>query len=139
MAKSSVALGTAAILGAATLTTSKPAAAQPWLLPVAAGFLTGAFVGAAAASPYPYYSPNYSYGYNGYGYNGYGYNGYGYNGYGYNGYGYNGGPYYPAYYGGYAEPYYAGYGASPTVVIVNGSNGSNGYNGYSCHHHCQPY
>ena len=61
------------------------------------------------------------YGYNGYGYNGYGYNGYGYNGYGYNGYGYNGGPYYPAYYGGYAEPYYAGYGASPTVVIVNGS------------------
>ena len=60
MAKNLVALGTAAILGAATLTTSKPAAAQPWLLPVAAGFLTGAFVGAAAASPY-----------NGYGYNGY--------------------------------------------------------------------
>jgi hypothetical protein len=121
MAKSFVALGTAAILGAATLTTSKPAAAQPWLLPVAAGFLTGAFVGAAAASPYPYYSPYY------------GYNGYGYNGYGYNGY-YNG--YYPAYYGGYAEPYYAGYGASTTVVIVNGNNG---YNGYSCHHHCRPY
>src|SRR5215468_2761867 len=108
MAKSLVALGTAAILGAATLTTSEPAAAQPWLLPVAAGFLTGAFVDAAAASPYPYYN-------------------------GYNGYGYNG--YYPAYYGGYAEPYYAGYGASPTVVIVTGNNG---YNGYSCHHHCRP-
>ncbi len=118
MAKRLVALGTAAILGAATLTTSKPAAAQPWLLPVAAGFLTGAFVGAAAASPYPYYSPYY--GYNGYGYNGYGYNGYGYNGYGYNGYSchYHCGHYYPAYYGGYAEPYYAGYGASPTVVII---------------------
>jgi hypothetical protein len=107
MAKSLVALSTAAILGAATLTTSKPAAAQPWLLPVVAGFLTGAFVGGAAASPYPYYSPYYAY-------NGYGYNGYGYNGYGYNGY--NG--YYPAYYGGYAAPYYAGYGASPTVVII---------------------
>ena len=99
MAKNLVALGTAAILGAATLTISKPAAAQPWLLPVAAGLLTGAFVGAAAASPY------YGYGYNGYGYNGY----------------------YPAYYGGYAEPYYAGYGASTTVVIVNGGNGYNGY------------
>jgi len=122
MAKSLVALGTAAMLGAATLTTSKPAAAQPWLLPVAAGFLTGAFVG--AASPYPYYP-------HGYGYNGYGYNGY-YNGY--NGYGYNG--YNPAYYSGYAEPYYAGYGASTTVVIVNGGNG---YNGYSCHHNCRPY
>src|SRR5215471_15725985 len=120
MAKSLVSLGTAMILGAATLTTSEPAAAQPWLLPVAAGFLTGAFVGAAAASPYPYY-PAY-----------YGYNGYGYNDYGYNGYGYNG--YYPAYYSGYAEPYYAGYsGASTTVVIVNGGNG------YSCHHHCRPY
>jgi hypothetical protein len=129
MAKSLVALGTAAVLGTATLTTSNPAAAQPWLLPVVAGFLAGAFVGGATASPYPYYSPNYGYsgygyngygyngyGYNGYGYNGYGYNGYGYNGYGYNGYGYNG--YYPAYYGGYAAPYYAGYGASPTVVIV---------------------
>jgi hypothetical protein len=124
MAKSLVALGTAAILGAATLTTSKPAAAQPWLLPVVAGFLTGAFVGGAAASPYPYYSPYYGYngyGYNGYGYNGYGYNGYGYNGYGNNGYGYNGygnNGYYPAHYGGYAAPYYTGYGASPTVVIV---------------------
>src|SRR5262249_31306701 len=131
MAKSLVSLGTAMILGAATLTTSEPAAAQPWLLPVAAGFLTGAFVGAAAASPYPYYNGYNGYGYNGYGYNGYGYNGYGYNGYGYNGYGYNGygyngygyngygyNGYYPAYYGGYAEPYYAGYGASPTVVIV---------------------
>jgi hypothetical protein len=126
MAKSLVALGAAAMLGAATLTTSKPAAAQPWLLPVAAGFLTGAFVGAAAASPYPYYPPYYGYGYNGYGYNGY-YNGY--NGYGYNGYN-------PAYYSGYAEPYYAGYGASTTVVIVNGGNG---YNGYSCHHNCRPY
>jgi hypothetical protein len=122
MAKSLVALGTAAILGAATLTTSKPAAAQPWLLPVVAGFLTGAFVGGAAASPYPYYSPYYGYngyGYNGYGYNGYGYNGYGYNGYGYNGYGYNGYGYNGyGYNGGYAAPYYAGYGASPTVVIV---------------------
>jgi hypothetical protein len=107
MAKSLVALGTAAILGAAPLTTSKPAAAQPWLLPVAAGFLTGAFVGAAAASPYPYYSPYY-------GYNGYGYNGY-YNGYSCH---YHCGHYYPAYYGGYAEPYYAGNGASPTVVII---------------------
>jgi hypothetical protein len=109
MAKSLVAVGTAAVLGTATLTTSNPAAAQPWLLPVVAGFLAGAFVGGATASPYPYYSPYY-------GYSGYGYNGYGYNGYGYNGYGYNG--YYPAYYGGYAAPYYAGYGASPTVVIV---------------------
>jgi hypothetical protein len=99
MAKSLVALGTAAILGAATLTTSKPAAAQPWLLPVVAGFLTGAFVGGAAAPPSPYHSPYY-----------------GYNGYGYNGYGNNG--YYPAHYGGYAAPYYTGYGASPTVVIV---------------------
>jgi hypothetical protein len=112
MTKSLVALGTATVLGAATLTTSNPAAAQPWLLPVIAGtFLTGAFVGAAAASPYPYYYP-YDSGYNGYGYNGYGYNGYGYNGYGYNGYGYpcyhHCQPYYPAYYGGYG----------PTVVIV---------------------
>ena len=112
MAKSLVALGTAAILGAATLTTSKPAAAQPWLLPVAAGFLTGAFVGAAAASPNPYYSPYYG---------------------GYGGY------YNNAYYG--AQPYYGGYGANTTVVIVTGNNGYNGYgyNGYSCHHHCGPY
>ncbi len=127
MARSLVALGTAAVLGTVTLTTSNPAAAQPWLLPVAAGFLTGAFVGAAAS---PYYPPYYGYGYNGYGYNGY----------------YNGccGSYYPADYGGYAEPYYAGYGASTTVVIVNGNNGYNGYNGYgyngySCHHHCWPH
>ncbi len=121
MAKRLVALGTAAVLGAATLTTSNPAAAQPWLLPVLAGsFLTGAFVG-AAASPYPYY-PTYYSGCNGYynGCNGYynGYSGY-YNGY-YNGYSchHHCQPYYPAYYGGYAEPYYAGYGANPTVVIV---------------------
>ncbi len=122
MAKRLAALGTAAVLGAATLTTSNPAAAQPWLLPVVAGsFLTGAFVGAAASPYYPYSSPYYG-GYNGYGYNGYynGYNGYGYNGYGYNGYSchYHCRPYYPAYYGGYAEPYYAGYGANPTVVII---------------------
>jgi|SRR6516162_8142943 len=57
MAKSLVAVGTAAVLGTATLTTSNPAAAQPWLLPVVAGFLAGAFVGGATASPYPYYSP----------------------------------------------------------------------------------
>ncbi len=122
MARSLVALGTVAVLGTVTLTTPNPAAAQPWLLPVAAGFLTGAFVGAAAS---PYYPPYYGYGYNGYGYNGY----------------YNGccGSYYPADYGGYAEPYYAG--ASTTVVIVNGNNGYNGYgyNGYSCHHHCWPH
>jgi hypothetical protein len=112
MARSLVALGTVAVLGTATLTTSNPAAAQPWLLPVVAG----AFLGAAAASPYPYYNGYNGYGYNGYGYNGYGYNGYGYNGYGYNGYGYNG--YYPAYYGGYGGPYYPGYGAGTTIVIV---------------------
>jgi hypothetical protein len=119
MARSLVALGTVAILGTATLTTSKPAAAQPWLLPVAAGFLTGAFVRAAAASPYPYYSPYYG-----------GY--YGYYG-GYNGY------YNNAYYG--AQPYYGGYGANTTVVIVTGNNGYNGYGygGYSCYHHCGPY
>jgi len=117
MTKTLVALGTAAILGAGTLTTSKPAAAQPWLLPVAAGFLTGAFVGAAAASPNPYYSTYYG------GYGGYG----GYYG-GYGGY------YNNAYYG--AQPYYGGYGANTTVVIVTGNNG---YNGYSCHHHCGPY
>jgi hypothetical protein len=105
MAKTLVALGTVALLGTATLTTSNPAAAQPWLLPVIAGsFVTGAFVGAAAASPYPYYD----------GYNGYGYNGYGYNGYGYNSCHYHCGPYY----GGYAEPYYGGYRANPTVVII---------------------
>jgi hypothetical protein len=117
MAKSLVALSTVAVLGS-TLTTSDPAAAQAWLLPVIAGsFATGAFVG-AAASPYPYYSP-YSYHYFN-GYNGYGYSGYGYNDY-YNGYScqYHCGPYYPAYYGGYGQPYYPGYGASsPTVVIV---------------------
>ena len=51
MAKSLVTLGTAAVLGAATLTTSNPATAQAWLAPVIVGsFLTGAFVGAAAAS-----------------------------------------------------------------------------------------
>ena len=105
MARSLVALGTVAVLSTATLTTSNPAAAQPWLLPVIAGsLLTGAFAGAAAASPYPYYYPYYN-----------GYNGYGYNGY-YNGC--CGSSYYPAYYGGYAQPYYPGYGASPTVVIV---------------------
>jgi hypothetical protein len=126
MAKSLVALGTAAILSAATLTTSKPAAAQPWLLPVAAGFLTGAFVGAAAASPNPYYSPYYG-GYGGY-YGGYG----GYYG-GYGGY------YNTAYYG--AQPYYGGYGSNTTVVIITGNNGYNGYgyNGYPCHYHCGPY
>jgi len=105
MARSLVALGTVAVLSTATLTTSNPAAAQPWLLPVIAGsLLTGAFAGAAVASPYPYYYPYYN-----------GYNGYGYNGY-YNGC--CGSSYYPAYYGGYAQPYYPGYGASPTVVIV---------------------
>ena len=109
MARSLVALGTVAVLSTATLTTSNPAAAQPWLLPVIAGsLLTSAFAGAAAASPYPYYSPYYYPYYNGY-------NGYGYNGY-YNGC--CGSSYYPAYYGGYAQPYYPGYGASPTVVIV---------------------
>jgi hypothetical protein len=120
MAKTLVALGTVALLGTATLTTSNPAAAQPWLLPVIAGsFVTGAFVGAAAASPYPYYDGYNGYGYNGYGYNGYGYHGYGYNGYGYNGYGYNSCHYHCGpYYGGYAEPYYGGYRANPTVVII---------------------
>ena len=77
-----VALGTAVILGAATLTTSKPAVAQPWLLPAVAGFLTGAFVGGAAASPYygGYSSPYYG----GYSYPSYSYGGYygGYPGYG---------------------------------------------------------
>jgi hypothetical protein len=116
MAKSLVALGTAAVLGTATLTTSHPAAAQPWLLPV----IAGAFVGAAAASSYPYSSyPYSSYPYSSYPYSSYPYYN-GYNGYGYNGYGYNGyyGSYHPAYYGGYAQPYYAGYGANPTVVII---------------------
>ena len=46
MAKSLVTLGAAAALGTATLTTSNPATAQPWLAPVIVGsFLTGAFVG----------------------------------------------------------------------------------------------
>ena len=59
MAKSLVALGTAAAIGAAALTTPTPAAAQAWLAPVIVGsVLTGAFVGAAAASPH-YYDPYY--------------------------------------------------------------------------------
>ena len=41
MAKSLVTLGAAAALGTATLTTSNPATAQPWLAPVIVGsFLT---------------------------------------------------------------------------------------------------
>ena len=59
MAKSLVALGTAAAIGVAALTTPTPAAAQAWLAPVIVGsVLTGAFVGAAAASPH-YYDPYY--------------------------------------------------------------------------------
>jgi hypothetical protein len=66
MAKSLVALGTAAAIGAAALTTSTPAAAQAWITPVIVGsVISGAAVGAAAASycydpycqPPPYYQP----------------------------------------------------------------------------------
>jgi hypothetical protein len=61
MAKSLVALGTAAAIGAAALTTSTPAAAQAWIAPVIVGsVISGAVVGAAAASPHyydPYYQP----------------------------------------------------------------------------------
>jgi hypothetical protein len=58
MAKSLVALGTAAAIGAAALTTSTPAAAQAWIAPVIV--ISGAVVGPAVASPYyydPYYQP----------------------------------------------------------------------------------
>jgi hypothetical protein len=54
MAKSLVTLGAAAALGTATLTTSSPATAQPWLAPVIVGsFLTGAFVGGSSSFTLP--------------------------------------------------------------------------------------
>jgi uncharacterized membrane protein len=68
MAKSLIALGTAAALGAVTLTTTpNPAAAQAWLVPVIVGSLvTGAFSGAAGSpyyGPYDYYNNYYRYPY----------------------------------------------------------------------------
>jgi hypothetical protein len=65
MAKTLVALGTAAAIGAAALTTFTPAAAQPWVAPVVAGsVITGAFVGAAVASSPYNYRPRGLFGYN---------------------------------------------------------------------------
>jgi hypothetical protein len=64
MTKTLVALGTAAAIGAAALTTFTPAAAQPWVAPVVAGsVVTGAFVGAAVASSPYYYRPRGLFGY----------------------------------------------------------------------------
>ena len=73
MAKTLVALGTAAAIGAAALTTSTPAPAQPWVAPVVVGsVVAGGMVGAAIASSPHYYYPAYyrprglfTYGYNG--------------------------------------------------------------------------
>lgn len=72
MTKTLVALGTAAAIGAAALTTSTAASAQPWVAPVVAGsVIAGGMVGAAIASSPHYYYPAYyrprglfTYGYN---------------------------------------------------------------------------
>jgi len=64
MAKTLVALGTAAAICAAALTTPTPAAAQPWVAPVIVGsVIAGGFVGAAVASSPHYYSGYASYDY----------------------------------------------------------------------------
>jgi hypothetical protein len=50
MANSLVALGTAAAIGAAALTTSTPAAAQAWIAPVIVGsVISGAVVGGSTS------------------------------------------------------------------------------------------